>query len=62
MEINPNHPIFSAMQSLYSSEKEEMAQYASLLYNQALLIEGFPVEDPVALTEQICSLMVKAAN
>lgn len=62
LEINPNHPIFSAMQSLYSSEKEEMAQYASLLYNQALLIEGFPVEDPVALTEQICSLMVKAAN
>lgn len=56
LEINPNHAVFDALCAL-APEDERRAQYAELLYNQALLIEGLPVEDPVAFSNSICNLM-----
>ena len=62
LELNAGHPIFAALQKLYTGGEQAVAQYASLLYNQALLIEGLPVEDPIEMTRQMCDLMVQAAE
>ena len=58
LELNPDHPVFAKLEQLYRDDKEKLATYADLLYQQALLIEGMPVEDPVALSKMICDLMV----
>lgn len=60
LEINPNHPIFEALQNIYEKDQDTVADYASLLYDQALLMEGFEIEDPIAFSDKICDLMVKA--
>lgn len=60
LEINPNHPIFEALSRLYETNSDLVKDYADLLYDQALLIEGFPIEDPMAFSDKICDLMVKA--
>ncbi len=57
LEINPNHKIFGAMQKLYGEDKEKFRDYASILYDQALLIEGMQIDDPVEFSNRICSLM-----
>ena len=59
LEINPSHPIFAAMQKVYDTNKDKVADYSSLLYDQALLIEGFSVENPVEFSNKICELMVE---
>lgn len=58
LEINPAHPIFEALKKLYASDKNKLADYSKILYSQALLIEGMPVDDPVEYSKLICSLMV----
>lgn len=58
LEINPNHPIFETMQEVYANHSDKMADYAALLYDQALLIEGFSVENPVDFSNRICDLIV----
>lgn len=57
LEINENHPIFNTLTSLYDDDKDKLKAYTDILYNQALLIEGFTVADPVALSNEICDLM-----
>lgn len=59
LELNPNHPIFAVLQRLQEQNSEKLNQYADLLYNQALLIEGISIEDPVAFSNQICALMAE---
>ena len=59
LEINPNHKIFAAMQKLYGEDKEKFKDYASILYDQALLIEGMQIEDPVEFSNKICALMTE---
>ena len=58
LELNPEHPVFATLERLLTEDKDKLAKYADLLYQQALLIEGMPVEDPVALSSLICELMV----
>ncbi|NLM46130.1 MAG: molecular chaperone HtpG, partial [Firmicutes bacterium] len=58
LEINTNHPVFTALKKAFAGDTEKFKLYTNLLYNQALLIEGLPVEDPLALSEQICQIMV----
>mgnify|MGYP004459497737 FL=1 len=58
LEINPNHAIFKALQTI--TDQDKIKDYAKLLYDQALLIEGFEVEDPIAFSNKICELMIKA--
>ncbi|MBR3971043.1 MAG: molecular chaperone HtpG [Ruminococcus sp.] len=56
LEINPEHEIFGKLTAA-SSDSEKLAKYAKLLYTQALLIEGMPVENPVEFSNLICELM-----
>ena len=58
LELNAEHPVFAVLNRLLTDDKEKLAKYADLLYQQALLIEGMPIEDPVALSSMICDLMV----
>lgn len=62
LEINPKHPIFEALQKVYAQDKEAVKEYAGLLYDQALLIEGFPIENPAEFSRKICEFMVKASK
>ncbi|MDQ0362311.1 molecular chaperone HtpG [Breznakia pachnodae] len=60
LEINPNHDLFKALQNVYDKDKDEIADYASILYDQALLMEGFQIEDPISYADKIAKLIVKA--
>jgi len=57
LEINTGHQVFDALQKAFETDKEKLELYTNLLYNQALLIEGLPVEDPVEFTNNICRIM-----
>ena len=57
LEINPAHPVFTVLAKL-GADDARVSKYANLLYDQALLIEGLPIEDPVAFSNSICELMV----
>ncbi|MBD5384201.1 MAG: molecular chaperone HtpG [Ruminococcaceae bacterium] len=59
LEINPNHAIFGKLKSLYETDKETAGEYADILYSQALLIEGMPIENPVEFSNKICEIMAK---
>lgn len=58
LEINPEHPIFEKLRSLYQADKDKLAVYSDVLYNQALLIEGMSIEDPVDFSNKISELML----
>jgi len=59
LEINVNHEVFQAMKDAFAVEnKDKLNLYTNLLYNQALLIEGLPIEDPVDFTNNICKIML----
>lgn len=60
LEINPDHPVFKKLQDVYATNKDELKDYASVLFDQALLIQGLPISDPVAYTKKIADLLVKA--
>ena len=62
LEINPNHPLFEALKKLFESNKDEIKDFAELLYSQSLLIEGFPLEDPVEFSNKMANLMIKTAK
>ena len=54
LEINPDHPVFTKMKNLGEDKQKE---WAEILYNQALLTEGSPIEDPMKFSKQIANLM-----
>lgn len=58
LEINVNHDVFKSLQDAYKQDQEKLNLYTKLLYNQALLIEGLPIQDPVEFTNDICKVMV----
>lgn len=60
LEINPNHPLFNAIEKVYKENPQELNLYSSLLYNQALLIEGFKIDDPIGFSNTMCDLMIKS--
>ena len=57
LDINAGHPIAAKLKALYGSDNEKVGEYARILYSQARLIGGMPVDNPVELTEMICKLM-----
>ena len=61
LEINANHPILEALEKAYKEDKDAVTKYARLLYNQALLMEGLPIEDPVEFSNAVCELIEKKA-
>ena len=58
LELNASHPIFEKLKDLYADDKDKLRDYTKLLYDQALLIEGLSVENPVEFANLICGLMV----
>lgn len=62
LEINPSHNLFKALKSIFERSPEEMGEYADILYNQALLVEGFPLDDPVEFSNKITNLLIKASK
>ena len=57
LEININHEVFKTLEEAYEKDEDKFKLYTGLLYNQALLIEGLPIEDPVEFTNNICKIM-----
>ena len=57
MEVNPNHPVFEKLKAAQENDPDKVVDYANLLYDQALLIAGMPIEDPVEFSNRICDLM-----
>ena len=58
LELNVQHPVFAVLKAAQEAgDTEKIKKYSALLYAQAQLIEGLPVDDPAAYAEAVCSLM-----
>lgn len=58
LELNAKHPVFETLKAAKAAEdKEKLRLYTDLLYNQALLALGMPIEDPISFAANICKLM-----
>ena len=57
LELNANHPSFTALKEAFENDKEKAAKYAELLYGQALLTAGIPLEDPSKFSELVNTLL-----
>jgi molecular chaperone HtpG len=62
LEINPKHELFKAIESIYRSDPTQLDDYAWVLLNQAMLIEGLTIKDPVGFANKMVRLMIKAAE
>ncbi|MPW25715.1 molecular chaperone HtpG [Alkalibaculum sp. M08DMB] len=58
LEINANHEVFEKLKNALENDSDKLDLYTNLLYNQALLIEGLPISDPVEFTNNICKVMM----
>ena len=61
LEINPDHELFKSLKKVYDN-KEAIDDYAKVLYDQALLIAGLEIKDPLNYTKLVTELMIKAMN
>ncbi len=57
LELNEQHPVFAKLLALLDADKEKLGAYSMLLYDQALMIEGLSVDDPVAFADAVSRLM-----
>lgn len=58
LEINVNHDVFKSLKDAYKNDKDKFKLYTNLLYDQALVIEGLPLNDPLEFTNDICKIML----
>ena len=59
LEINENHEISKKLEKLYQSDKQELEKYTKVLYAQARLIEGLPIENPTEISNLVCEILSK---
>ncbi|MGN1113748.1 MAG: molecular chaperone HtpG [Oscillospiraceae bacterium] len=57
LELNPNHPVFEKLKTLYAEDKDKLKDYTNILYSQALLIEGISLENPAEFVNLVSDLM-----
>lgn len=57
LEININHEMFATLKNSFANDQEKLNKLTNVLYNQALLIEGLPIEDPVQYANDVCGLI-----
>ncbi|OBR89675.1 MULTISPECIES: molecular chaperone HtpG [Clostridium] len=57
LEINTNHQMFKSIKDAFENDKDKLKMLSNVLYNQALMIEGLPVDDPVEFANDVCSLI-----
>ncbi len=62
LEINADHPLFDAIKKVHAQHPDKIGDYAYVLYNQALLIEGLPIDDPLNFSLKVAGLMIDASN
>jgi molecular chaperone HtpG len=60
LEINASHGVLKALKRAYERDKRAMKTYAQVLYDQALLMEGLTIDDPVAFSNAVCKLIEKS--
>lgn len=58
LEINTHHEVFKSLKEAHTEDADKFRLYTDILYNQALLIEGLTIEDPVEFTNNICKIMI----
>ena len=59
LEINEKHPISEKLKKLYKKDKDEFKKYTKILYSEALMIAGLPIEDPAEVSKLICEVISK---
>ena len=59
LEINEKHPISDKLKTLYKEDKEEFLKYTKILYSEARVIAGLPIEDPTEISKLICEALSK---
>lgn len=59
LEINKDHTIAQKLKNLYETDKDELKKYAKVLYSEARLIEGLPLDNPTEISNLICELLSK---
>ncbi|MDR0381706.1 MAG: molecular chaperone HtpG [Oscillospiraceae bacterium] len=59
LELNAAHPLFAALDRLHGADSDKLKTVTEILYNQARLVEGLPVEDPAAHAEAVCALLAE---
>lgn len=58
LEINPKHPVFASLKAAQAlNDDKKVKLYTDILYDQALLVEGLPIDDPIAYAKSVCELM-----
>ena len=58
LEMNPKHPVFAVLQAAQEAgDADKVASYANILYDQAMLVEGLPIDDPLAFAQRVAELM-----
>ncbi len=57
LEINVSHKIYETIKSLYETDREKLAKLIDILYNNALLMEGISIDEPLKFTTEICDLL-----
>ncbi len=62
LEINPEHDLLKALETVYENDKSRIEDLAAILYDQASLIEGLAIEDPVAFSRRLAQLMIDASK
>jgi molecular chaperone HtpG len=62
LELNPDHPLFDVLKETYQNNPEELKDDAEVLYDQAMLIQGMPIDNPAVYARRISNLMLKAAG
>ncbi len=62
LEINPDHELFHALNKIYEKDENKILDYASILYYQALLVEGLPIENPTEFSSKLVKLMIESSN
>lgn len=60
LEINPEHPLLQTLRRVHSAQPEKLHDIAWLLYDQACLMEGLPIEDPMGFSKKLAQLMIDA--
>jgi molecular chaperone HtpG len=59
LEVNAAHPLFAVLDRLYGSDRDKLKTVTGVLYDQARLVEGLPIEDPAAHAEAVCALLAE---
>lgn len=57
LEINKNHKIYDKLRKLYNDDKEELKKYTKVIYYEARLIEGLPIDNPTEMSNLMCDIM-----